>query len=273
MTKTKMTSQDFIDYKAEGKKFTYLTAYDYLTATILDESDVEVILVGDSLGPVVQGRAGTVEVTLDDIIYHTKWVVKGAPNSHIIADLPFGTYQTSVEQAVDSAARLFKETGCDSVKLEGGTPYVEHVKAIVRAGVPVMGHIGLTQQNTKQLGGKVQGTDPEAAVALIEDAKALEEAGVFSIVVESVPQELGRALSAAVTVPILGYGAGPDVDCQVLITHTMLGMYNTPVPKYVKVFSDVRQAMLDGFNAFHRESVDGTYPGEEYSYTHSLELD
>lgn len=266
-SKKKMTAQDFIRYKQEGRKFTYLTAYDYITAAILDESDVEVVLVGDSLGPVVHGSEGTTEVTLDEIIYHTKHVVKGCPHTHVIGDMPFGSYQVNVEKAVENAIRLFKETGCDSVKLEGGRPYIEHIKAIIKAGIPVMGHIGLTQQNVKQLEGKVQGTESEAAKALIEDAKALEEAGVFSIVVESVPAELGKALAEAVEVPILGYGAGPHVDCQVLITQTMLGMYSTPVPKYVKVFADVRQCMLDGLNAFQAQTVSGEYPGTEYSYT------
>ncbi len=270
--KHKMTAYDFIRYKEEGRKFTYLTAYDYITATILDESKVEVVLVGDSLGPVVHGAEGTVEVTVDEIIYHTKHVVKGCPNTHVIADMPFGSYQVSVEKAVENACRIYKETGCDSIKLEGGRPYLEHVKAIITAGVPVMGHIGLTQQNVKQLEGKVQGTDRQAALDLIEDAKALEEAGVFSMVVESVPAELGKALAEATRVPILGYGAGPDVDCQVMITQTMLGMYNTPVPKYVKVFADIRKAMIDGLNAFQEETESGEYPGTQYSYSADLDL-
>ena len=188
--------------------------------------------------------------------------------------MPFGSYNSSVEKAVENATRLIKETNCDCVKLEGGQKYAHVVKAIVEAGIPVMGHIGLTPQNATQLGGfKVQGGTPESALEIIKDAKALEEAGAFSIVLECVPVGVGEAVTKSVAVPILGIGAGPHVDCQVLVTQDLLGMYNDFKPKFVKLFADVRKVMIDGLNDFHKESIEGTFPTEEYSFNKEVKLD
>ena len=256
MAKKKMTVLDFKKYKEEGRKFAYVTAYDYTTASIVDESEVEVILVGDSLGMIMLGYATTVGVTLDDMIHHIRPVVKGAPNTFIAGDMPFGSYQKSPEQAIESACRILMETNCDCVKLEGGSNMAPTIKRMTDVGIPVMGHIGMT---------------PEGAAKLIEDAKALEAAGVFSIVVECVPSGVAKAIAEAVSVPILGIGAGPYVDCQVLVTQDLLDMYGDFKPKFVKHFAHVRKAMVDGLNAFHQETVDGTFPTPEYSFNKVVE--
>ena len=250
--KKKMSILDFKKYKEEKRKFAYVTAYDYTMASIVDESDVEIILVGDSLGMTMLGYDSTVPVTVD---------------------MPFGSYEISKEKAVENAVRIFKETGCDCVKLEGGVEYVDTIKAIINAGVPVMGHIGLTPQSSTMLGGfKVQGTTRDSAKKLIDDAKALEEAGCFSIVLECVPSVVGKKIAESVSVPILGIGAGKDVDCQVIVLQDMLGMYPDFKPKFVKIFANVREEMLKGLNAYHDESVSGQFPSEEYSFNRDVDL-
>jgi 3-methyl-2-oxobutanoate hydroxymethyltransferase len=270
--KKKMTVMDFRKYKEEGRMFTYVTGYDYTTASIIDDSDCEVILVGDSLGMVMLGYDGTTEVTMEEMIHHIKPVVKGAPNTFIVGDMPFGSYNVSKEKAVENANRIYKETGCDCIKLEGGTEMVETVKAIVTAGIPVMGHIGLTPQTAGSLGGfKVQGNTPEGAEKILEDALALEEAGAFSIVLECVPKGVAKVLKDRLSIPILGIGAGPHVDCQVLVTQDLLGMYGNLKPKFVKQFADIRKAMIDGLNKFHEESVSGEFPTSEYSFNAKVE--
>jgi len=272
--KKKMSVLDFQKYKDEGRKFTYVTAYDYTTASIVNDSECEVILVGDSLGMVMLGYEGTTPVTMDDMVHHIRPVVKGAPNCFIVGDMPFGSYNASVEQAVMNATRLTKETGCDCVKLEGGADFADRVEAIVKGGVNVMGHIGLTPQTSSQLGGfKVQGGTPESAMKIIEDAKALEKAGVFSIVLECVPVGVGKAVSEAVNIPILGIGAGPHVACQVLVTQDLLGMYGDFVPKFVKQFAQVRQVMVAGLNKFHEEALKGTFPSKEYCFNKEVVLE
>ncbi len=271
--KQKMTVLDFKKFKQEGRKFAYVTAYDYTTASIVNDSDCEVILVGDSLAMVMLGYDTTVGVTLDDMIHHIRPVVKGAPDTFVAGDMPFGSYNVSIEQAIASANRILMETNCDCVKLEGGAKYAPTIRAMVDAGIPVMGHIGLTPQTATSLGGfKVQGGTPEGAKQLIEDAKALEKAGVFSIVVECVPSVVAAAVTKAVSVPILGIGAGPDVDCQVLVTQDLLGMYGDFKPKFVKQFAHIREEMVRGLNQFHQETVDGTFPSEEYSFNKKVEI-
>ena len=271
--KKKMTILDFKKYKEEGRKFSFVTAYDYTTASIVDESDNEIILVGDSLGMIMLGYDSTVPVTMEDMIHHIKPVVKGAPNTFIIGDMPFGSYNESIEQAIHNATRLTKETNCDCVKLEGGATVVETVRAIVKAGVNVMGHIGLTPQTASSVGGfKVQGGTPESALQLIKDAQALEEAGAFAIVLECVPVGVGKAVSEAVKVPILGIGAGPHVDCQVLVTQDLLGMYGNFKPKFVKLYSNIREQMVAGLNKFHEETLSGEFPTPEYSFNKAVEL-
>lgn len=273
MAKKKMTVLDFQKYKDEGRKFTYVTAYDYTMASIVDQSNVEVILVGDSLGMTMLGYQTTVGVTMEDMIHHTRPVVKGAPNTFIVGDMPFGSYQEGPEQAIRSACRLLMETNCDCIKLEGGVNMAPTIKRLVDVGIPVMGHIGLTPQSATAVGGfKVQGGTPEGAKKLIQDAKALEAAGAFSIVVECVPSVVAKALREAVKVPILGIGAGPDVDCQVLILQDMLDMYSDFKPKFVKHFAHIRQAMVDGLNLFHEESLSGAFPTEEYSFNKKVEI-
>jgi len=273
MGKKKMSVLDFQKYKDEGRKFAYATAYDYTTASIVDESNVEVILVGDSLGMIMLGYTTTVGVTMEDMIHHIKPVVKGAPNTFIAGDMPFGSYQESPEQAIRNASRILMETNCDCVKLEGGVAMAPTIKRMVEVGIPVMGHIGMTPQSATSFGGfKVQGGTPEGAKKLIEDAKAIEAAGAFSIVVECVPSVVAAALTKAVKVPILGIGAGPDVDCQVLVTQDLLDMYGDFKPKFVKHFAHIRKAMVDGLNAFHKETVDGTFPTPEYSFNKQVEI-
>lgn len=270
--KQKMTIADFKKFKKEGKKFSYVTAYDYTTASIVNESDVEVILVGDSLGMIMLGYDGTTPVTMDDMLHHIKPVVKGAPNTFIVGDMPFGSYEVSAEKAVENAIRIYKETGCDCVKLEGGSDVVDTIKAIVKAGVPVMGHIGLTPQTAGMLGGfKVQASTPESAKKLIQDAKQIEEAGAFSIVLECVPKGVAKALTEAVDIPVLGIGAGPYVDCQVLVTQDLLDMYGDFKPKFVKQFAHIRKEMVDGLNRFREESINGTFPSDEYSFNAKVE--
>ncbi|MDW8800291.1 3-methyl-2-oxobutanoate hydroxymethyltransferase [Clostridium sp. A1-XYC3] len=262
-----MTVLDFQKYKDEGKKFTYVTAYDYTTASIVNDSECEVILVGDSLAMVMLGYTSTTAVTMEDMIHHIRPVVKGAPNTFIVGDMPFGSYNVSCEQAIANANRLIKETGCDCIKLEGGIEMADKIEAIVKAGIPVMGHLGLTPQTTSQLGGfRVQGSTPESAAKLIEDAKTIEKAGVFSIVLECVPSCVARAMAKAVKVPVLGIGAGPDVDCQVLVTQDLLGMYGDFKPKFVKQFAQIRTAMVEGLNQFHKETLEGTFPSPEFSF-------
>ena len=272
MVSKKMTVMDFKKYKEEGRIFTYVTGYDYTTASIINESDCEVILVGDSLGMIMLGHDGTTAVSIDEMIHHIKPVVKGAPNKFIVGDMPFGTYNVSIEKAIESANRIYKETGCDCVKLEGGIEMAETVRAIVRAGIPVMGHIGLTPQTAGSLGGfKVQGNTPETANKILNDALALEEAGAFSIVLECVPKGVAKVLKERLSIPILGIGAGPSVDCQVLVTQDLLGMYGDLHPKFVKQFANIKQAMIDGLNKFHAESVSGEFPSKEYCFNVKVE--
>ena len=273
MAKKKMTVLDFKKYKEEGRKFAYVTAYDYTMASIVDESEVEVILVGDSLGMIMLGYSTTVGVTLDDMIHHIRPVVKGAPNTFVAGDMPFGSYQEGPEQAIRSACRILAETNCDCVKLEGGVEMAETIRRMVQVGIPVMGHIGMTPQSATSFGGfKVQGGTPESALKLIRDAKTLEAAGVFSIVLECVPSVVAKAVSEAVSVPILGIGAGPDVDCQVLVTQDLLDMYGDFKPKFVKHFAHIRQEMVKGLNLFHEETLSGAFPTPEYSFNKQVEI-
>lgn len=273
MAKKKMTVLDFKKFKEEGRKFAYVTAYDYTTASIVNDSDVEVILVGDSLAMIMLGYKTTVGVTLDDMIHHIRPVVKGAPDTFVVGDMPFGSYQESPEQAIRSACRILMETNCDCVKLEGGAKMAPTIRRMVDAGIPVMGHIGMTPQSATSFGGfKVQGGTPEGARQLILDAKALEEAGAFSIVLECVPSVVAKAVTEAVSIPILGIGAGPYVDCQVLVTQDLLDMYGDFKPKFVKHFAHIREEMVKGLNLFHEETLSGAFPSPEYSFNKQVEI-
>ena len=270
--KKKMTVLDFQKYKDEGRKFSFVTAYDYTTASIVNESDCEIILVGDSLGMIMLGYNTTVPVTVDDMIHHIRPVVKGAPDTFIIGDMPFGSYNVSKEQAIETANRITKETLCDCVKLEGGANMAPTIRAMVDAGINVMGHIGMTPQTATSFGGfKVQGGTPESARKLIEDAKALEAAGVFAMVVECVPSVVAKAMQEEVHVPILGIGAGPYVDCQVLVTQDLLGMYGDFKPKFVKQYAHLREEIVAALDQFYAETCDGTFPTPEFSYNAKIE--
>jgi len=270
--KKKLTIPDFKKVKEEKRKLTCVTAFDYYTATIVDESDAEVILVGDSLGMIMLGYKSTTPVTMEEMIHHAKAVVKGAPNTFIIGDLPFGAYHESCKQAVRSAVRMIKETGCDCVKLEGGVEMADRVKAISDAGIAVMGHIGLTPQTATSLGGyKVQGGTPESAKKLISDAKVLEQAGSFVIATECIPSGVTKAISESVSIPLMGIGTGPYVDIQALLTHDLLGMYGDFKPKFVKVYKNLRKEMIAGINEFKSEVVSGKFPTPEYSFNIKVE--
>lgn len=273
MAKKKMTVLDFQKYKNEGRKFTYCTAYDYTMASIVNDSECEVILVGDSLAMTMLGYNTTVGVTMEDMIHHIRPVVVGAPDTFIVGDMPFGSYQESPEQAVHNACRLLMETHCDCIKLEGGEEIAPTVKKMVDAGIAVMGHIGMTPQSASSFGGfRMQGGTPETAKQIIKDAIALEKAGAFAVVIECVPNCVGKAVRDAVKIPVLGIGAGPDVDCQVMVTHDLLGMFGDFKPKFVKHFAEIRKEMVAGLNRFHEESINGQFPTPEYCFNKEVEI-
>jgi 3-methyl-2-oxobutanoate hydroxymethyltransferase len=244
-----------------------LTAYDYPLGLMAAESGVDIVLVGDSLGMVVLGLDGTVEVTMEDMIHHIKAVVRGCKGPLIVGDMPFMSYNTSIREAIINAGRLMKEGGCDVVKLEGGVDFALTVESIVKAGIPVQGHIGLTPQTASALGGfKMQGKDASAAKQIIDDARALEDAGVFSMILEAVPAPLGKLVAEAVKVPVIGIGAGPDVDGQVLVTHDVVGLFDRFVPKFVKQYSNVRKVIIEALKEYNQDVTAGTFPGPEHSF-------
>ncbi len=262
-----VTIRDLAAHKERGERFVMLTAYDYLSAQILDDAGVPVILVGDTLGMVMLGYDSTVPVTVDEMVHHTKAVSRGADDALVVADLPFGSYQDGPSQALSSATRLLKEAGAEAVKLEGGAPVVASVEALVAAGVPVMGHLGLTPQSVNQLSGyRVQGRGDDAADRIVEDAAALEEAGAFSLVLEAVPAEVGRRVTEAVSVPTIGIGAGADTDGQVLVWHDLLGLTDGRLPRFVKQYANLRGQIQDAVKAYAHEVADGAYPAPEHQY-------
>lgn len=253
--------------KEEHDKIIMVTAYDYTTAKIMDESGVNTILVGDSLGMVMLGYEDTLSVTMEDMIHHTAAVSRGAKNSFVVADMPFMSYQTSVYDAVFNAGRLMKEGRANAVKLEGGVEFAPHIKAIVDASIPVVAHIGLTPQSVNAFGGfKVQGKDLNAAQKLIEDAKAVEEAGACMVVLECVPAKLAEKISQELTIPTIGIGAGAGCDGQVLVYQDLLGMYGDFKPKFVKIFADVGTVMREGVKKYIEETKEGTFPAEEHCF-------
>lgn len=263
----KNTVATFAQAKIEGRKLSMLTAYDYSTAKLEDEAGIDGILVGDSLGNVVLGYEDTLSVTMEDMIHHSAAVARGAKNALIVCDMPFMSYEVSVEQAVTNAGRLLKEGRANCVKLEGGREVCPQVAAIVAAGIPVMGHVGLTPQSINAFGGfKVQGKSEAAARKLIEDARALQEAGAFAIVLEAVPAKLATLVTEAVDVPTIGIGAGAGCDGQILVYQDMLSMFSDFCPKFVKQFANVGQAMREGFAAYINEVQAGTFPSEEHTF-------
>ncbi len=263
----KITTDYFRKAKEKGEKITMLTAYDYTVASLVDAAGIESILVGDSLGNTMLGYDSTIPVTMEDMIHHTKAVSRGAKNALVIADMPFMSYHISVEESCRNAGRLIKEGGASAVKLEGGKEFAEVIKAIVRCQIPVCGHIGLTPQSINAFGGfKVQGKTAEAVKKLLEDAKALEEAGVFAAVVEGVPAKVGKMISESVSYPVIGIGAGKDCDGQVLVYQDMLGMFPDFKPKFVKHFALVGDVMKKAFKDYSDEVKNGTFPAEEHTY-------
>ena len=253
--------------KEENKKITMLTAYDYSTARLIDESGVNMILVGDSLGNVMLGYEDTVSVTMEDMIHHGAAVARGAKNAMVVVDMPFMSYQTGVYDALTNAGRLMKEARANAVKLEGGVEVCEQINAIVSAGIPVVAHIGLTPQSVNAFGGhKVQGKTEAAAKKLLEDALAVEAAGAFAVVIEGVPAKLAELITKKLTIPTIGIGAGAACDGQVLVYQDMLGMYSDFTPKFVKKFSNVGEVMKAAFAQYIEEVQNGVFPSEEHCY-------
>jgi 3-methyl-2-oxobutanoate hydroxymethyltransferase len=267
MDKKKPSLAELMEMKRQGRKIRMITAYDYPTALLVDQSPIETILVGDSLGMVVLGYESTVPVTMEEMIHHTKAVVRGARNSFVVADLPFMSYHVSIEEAVRNAGRLIKEGGADAVKLEGGGPMVETVRTIVSVGIPVMGHLGLTPQTATMLGGfKVQAREAAAARSVIADARALEAAGAFSIVLEAIPAQLGERITRDLAIPTIGIGAGPQCDGQVLVLHDTIGLFQRFVPKFVKRYADIGGAIAQALDSYSRDVESGAFPGAEHSF-------
>ncbi len=270
--KQKLTVKDFGRYKKEGQMYTWIVCYDYTFASIVDESKTEMILVGDSLGNVIMGEKTTLPVTMDDMIHHIRAVVKGAPNTFVVGDMPFGTYNVSDDQAVINANRMMQEGGCDAVKLEGGKKVASRIRAIVDAGIPVVAHIGLTPQSISAIGGyKVQGVEKEVADGLVEDAIAVADAGAFSICLECMPSVVAKKITETLDIPTMGIGAGPYCDCQELNLYDLTGLFGDFKPKFVKQFAKLRQQMVDALDEFYEESCAGTFPTPEYSYNAKVE--
>ncbi len=262
----KITIRSFALKKKRGEKLTMLTAYDYPTALAVDLAGIDSILVGDSLGMVVLGYENTLPVTMEDMLHHCKAVSRGASQALLIGDMPFMSYQVSIEQAVANAGRFLQEAGMDAVKLEGGQERAEAVRQMVAAGIPVMGHLGLTPQSVHQLGGwRSQGRTVRAAKRLLEDALALQEAGAFSIVLESVPARLAELISQRLRIPTIGIGAGINCDGQVLVTHDLLGLFDRFTPKFVRQYASLHNTMAEAFAAYRAEVLEGNFPGEEHS--------
>ena len=253
--------------KLDGDKITMLTAYDYPTAKLVDECGVNTILVGDSLGMVMLGYEDTISVTMEDMIHHTAAVTRGAKNALVVGDMPFMSYQTSVYDAVVNAGRLMKEGRCQAVKLEGGASVCPQIKAITEASIPVVAHIGLTPQSVNAFGGfKVQGKSEADARRLIEEAKAVEAAGAFAIVLECIPAKLAKLITESVSIPTIGIGAGADCDGQVLVYQDMLALFSDFKPKFVKHFANAGEVMKQGFTDYIKEVKEGTFPAAEHTF-------
>ncbi len=272
MERKKITIAELMAKKGKGRKITMLTAYDYPTAQMVDRAGIDTILVGDSLGMVVLGYTSTVPVTMEEMIHHTKAVTRGTTYAFVIGDMPFMSYQTRIERAIENAGRFIKEGGCDAVKLEGGSEVAPVVKAIVTAGIPVCAHIGLTPQTATQLSGfKVQGKDAESARNLIIAAKDLEKAGAFMVVMECIPESLASRITRELRIPTIGIGAGKDCDGQVLVYHDTVGLFERFTPKFVKQYIKLGPMIVDALKAYKTEVEDGVFPGEEHIFTMSKE--
>jgi len=272
MERKKVTIADLMAKKESGRKITMLTAYDYPTAQMVDQAEIDTILVGDSLGMVVLGYTSTVPVSMEEMIHHTKAVTRGTTYAFVIGDMPFMSYQTGVERAIENAGRFMKEGECDAVKLEGGTEMAPVVKAIVTAGIPVCAHIGLTPQTATQLSGfKVQGKDAESAQNLIKSAKDLEKAGAFMVVMECIPDILASRITKELSIPTIGIGAGKDCDGQVLVYHDTVGLFERFTPKFAKQYIKLGPMILDALKEYKKEVEEGVFPGEKHTFKMSKE--
>ena len=261
-----MTILDVQQHKRERKKLVVVTAYDALFAGIVEQAGIRVILVGDSLGVVVQGKANTLSVTMEDMLYHTKLVAGAAPRALVISDMPFMSYQVSTEDAVRNAGRLI-QAGAAAVKLEGGAVMAERVKAMTSLGIPVVGHLGMTPQSVHALGGyKVQGKVEDHATKLLDDARALEAAGAFALVLEAVPAELARRVTQVLSISTIGIGAGPHCDGQVLVLYDLLGLFDTFVPKFVKTYAHLKTDAIQALSRYKEEVEQGRFPSDSESY-------
>ncbi len=268
MNGKRVTTRSIVEKKKAGEKIAVLTAYDYPTARLVDQSGVDIILVGDSLGEVVLGMESTLPVTLDIMIHHASAVVRGADRALVVGDMPFMTFQISPEEALRNAGRYMQEAGIHAVKLEGGHSVIDVVKRIVDAGIPVMGHLGYTPQSKYRFGGpRVQGRTESEAERILLDAQELEAAGVFSIVLEVIPRDLAQRVTAAVSVPTIGIGAGPACDGQVLVVHDILGLTMNGTPRHAKGYSDIGSRMSEAFKDYVREVKEGAFPGEDQSFS------
>lgn len=262
----KVTIQTLWSKKTHGEPITFLTAYDYPTAVALDRSGVDGILVGDSLGMVVLGYENTLPVTMQDMLHHCRAVSRGVSRAHLVGDLPFMSYQASISEALRNAGSLLQKGGMDAVKLEGGRDRVAAIRAIISAGIPVMGHLGLTPQSVHQLGGwKVQGKSTQAAKLLMEDALILEDAGCYSIVLESIPSEVAHLISNRLTIPVIGIGAGIGCDGQVLVSHDLLGLFDRFTPSFVKKYADLFSEMQRAFREYIADVKEHRFPAAEHS--------
>ncbi len=261
------TIQDFITKKQEGRKITMLTAYDYPFAKIVDDAGIDVILVGDSLGMVVQGLENTLPVTMDEMIYHTKMVTRAVKNSMVIGDMPFMSYQTGISDALNNAGRFLKDAGASAVKMEGGAEVAEHIKAMSKADIPVMAHIGLTPQSIHRMGGyKVQGKTEEAANRLLDEARIVEDSGAFALLLEAIPMNLAKKITEKLLIPTIGIGAGPHCDGQVLVLHDVIGMFERFVPKFVKQYASLKDDALNAVKLYREEIEKGIFPSEDQSF-------
>ncbi|AEB06958.1 ketopantoate hydroxymethyltransferase [Coriobacterium glomerans PW2] len=263
----KTTVTTFQQAKDEGRKLAMLTAYDYSTARLMDASGIDAILVGDSLGMTMLGYGDTLSVTMEDMVHHTRAVSRGVSDALVVGDMPYLSYHLSVEQAVENAGRLIKEGGAQAIKLEGGARFAAEIRAIVRASIPVMGHLGLTPQSVNAFGGfKVQGRSEAAAQQILDDARELERAGVFAIVLECIPAALAEVVSKSLSIPTIGIGSGPLCDGQILVYQDMLGMYSDLAPKFVRRFAEVGALMTEGFKAYQAAVRDSSFPAAEHEF-------
>ncbi len=261
------TIHDFLNRKNEGRQITMLTAYDYPFARIVDEAGIDAILVGDSLGMVVQGLENTLPVTMDEMIYHTKMVTRAVKNAMVLGDMPFMSYQTGVNDAVANAGRFLKEAGAAAVKMEGGAEIADHIRAMTKSDIPVMAHIGLTPQSIHRMGGyKVQGKTDESAKRLIDEAHIVEDAGAFSLLLEAIPMSLAKKITEELTIPTIGIGAGPYCDGQILVLHDVIGLFERFVPKFVKKYANIREESLRAIRTFRDEIDKGIFPSEDQSF-------